>query len=302
MLKRRWQKWISGRFQVQDHKVLKQNDIFVFIWQQGFLYLVLILITFIAGVNYANNLILGFCFLISAVLCVSFYLTFKQLHELQIELKAMDVGQVGQPVIMTLYFKQPRLQPRYLWIQAGEQLEKIKISELSEHIELHFHAADRGLFQYPDIRLYSLYPLGLVRAWTYLFIQAETWVAPKPLSHSTENKKHRQSFQPDMDEFRELRAFQDGDSLQAVSWKQAARGQGLYIKVFEQYEDQRKIEIHYSQMPAFSHEEKLSMMMGIVEQCEQEQHAYAMYLPKAELASGVGLNQLNQAKLLLAQA
>jgi hypothetical protein len=43
------------------------------------------LITFIAGINYANNLILGFCFLISAILCISFYLTFKQLHGFKIE-------------------------------------------------------------------------------------------------------------------------------------------------------------------------------------------------------------------------
>src|SRR5690554_7540209 len=83
-----WQHWLEKRFQFQQKKRLTQKDVLVFIYQQGYLYLVLILITFVAGINYANNLILGFCFLISAILCISFYLTFKQLHGLQLDRKS----------------------------------------------------------------------------------------------------------------------------------------------------------------------------------------------------------------------
>jgi len=43
-------------------------------------------------------------------------------------------------------------------------------------------------------------------------------------------------------------------------------------------------------------------MMGLVEQCEQLQYVYALYLPHAELAKGIGREQYFQAKLLLAQA
>ncbi len=91
-----WQNWLVKRFTFQQEKQLKQNDVLVFVYQQGYLFLVLIFITFIAGVNYANNLILGFCFLISAVLCISFYLTFKQLHGLKIDVSSHELGQVGQ--------------------------------------------------------------------------------------------------------------------------------------------------------------------------------------------------------------
>ncbi len=94
-----------------------------------------------------------------------------------------------------------------------------------------------------------------------------------------------------MDEFRELRNFKEGDSLQAVSWKQVAQGQGLFIKVFEQHQDQHSLEIHYAHMPSPSHEEKLSLMMGLVEQCEQLQYAYALYLPHTEVAKGIGREQ-----------
>ena len=53
-----WQNWINKRFKFKAEKQLTQKDVLVFIYQQGYVYVVLILITFIAGVNYANNLIL----------------------------------------------------------------------------------------------------------------------------------------------------------------------------------------------------------------------------------------------------
>jgi len=85
MLGQRFVKWLHLRFRYTGIRTLKQNQVLVFMYQQGFLYLVLILITFIAGINYANNLILGFCFLISAILCISFYLSFKQLHAITLD-------------------------------------------------------------------------------------------------------------------------------------------------------------------------------------------------------------------------
>ena len=98
------QGWLAKRFRIDGQRTLKQRDILVFMYQQGYLYLVLILITFIAGVNYANNLILGFCFLISAVLCISFYLAFKQLHQLKIEVIVPEVGRVGQAMQIEIIF------------------------------------------------------------------------------------------------------------------------------------------------------------------------------------------------------
>jgi uncharacterized protein (DUF58 family) len=297
-----WQKWLSKRFQYTEAKQLTQKDVLVFIYKQGYLFLVLIFITFIAGVNYANNLILGFCFLISAVLCMSFYLTFKQLHGMTIEVVPMEMGTAEQQVYLDIYIQQPHQQPRYLWVRTEDQLQKVFVHEQKTHFQIVFIAPHRGKFHYPNLQFYSVYPFGLVRAWSYLYLNLSSWIAPKAIYPELENKHHQMNFEPDMDEFRELRDFKTGDSLQAVSWKQAARGQGLYVKVFEQYADQHRIDIDYAHMPSASHEEKLSMMMGLVLQCEQLQFSYALLLPQAALPSGLGEAQLKHAKLLLAQA
>lgn len=299
----RMQAWLARRFQMTEQKILKQKDVLVFIYQQGYLYLVLILITFIAGINYANNLILGFCFLVSAVLCMSFYLSFKQLHQLVIKIVMPEVGRVGQDLSIQFIIQQEQAITRYLHLRYAGQLIPILLQQKQQQFILPVWPDRRGRFQLERLQLYSTYPFGLVRAWSYFYVQQQSWIAPQALLFENETSAQLLLEQAqDMDEFQELRDFKTGDSYHAVSWKQAARGQGLYIKVFESYPEQNRIDICYEHMPSSQHEEKLGLMMGLVEQCEQQQCPYRLVLPQAELAYGVGEAQFQQAQKRLAQA
>jgi uncharacterized protein (DUF58 family) len=301
-VKQQLQQWIGKRFQVEGSKVLLQKDVLVFIYKQGFLYLVLIVITFIAGINYANNLILGFCFLISAILCISFYLTFKQLHGLEIELVAPEAGQVSQPLILKILFKQSVQTVRYLRLDWQEQEHFLYLDQTQQSLELTVLPEQRGRYKLDALKIYTTYPLGLVRAWTYLYPKQKVWIAPKAYDWQKEHKSQSTSAQDSLDEFKELRTFQHGDSYQNVAWKQVARGQGFFIKMFEAQANHQHVEIDYQQIPALGHEEKLSFMMGLIEQCEQLGDDYAVIVPHARLESGQGQTQLMKARLLLAQA
>lgn len=300
--KQQIRQWIAKRFQVDRSKTLLQKDILVFIHTHGFLYLALILITFIAGINYGNNLILGFCFLLSAILCISFYLTFKQLHALHIEVVNIEVGQVGQVLTLKLFLKQKSNVARYLQIQWHDQEQIFYLDQAQQSLELGFFPQQRGEYAFDAIKIYSTYPLGLVRAWTYLNLKQKVWIAPKAYDWQKEHKNQPSHTNDSLDEFRELRTFQQGDSYQNVAWKQVARGQGFFIKMFEAQANHQHLEIDYQQIPAQSHEEKLSFMMGLIEQCEQFGDDYALILPHARMESGQGSSQLIQAKRLLAQA
>lgn len=296
------QKWLVKRFSIHKHKMLKQNDILIFLYQQGYLYLVLILITFIAGVNYANNLILGFCFFISAVLCISFYLTFKQLHGLKLEMIYPEVGRAGQPLEVKIQFEQAMIALRYLYVQTEQQIHKVLLKQREQTIVLHFFPQQRGAFPLPQIRVFSLYPLGLVRAWTYLYPAEQIWIAPQPQSMTNLRQHASDPDQHALDEFHELRDFKMGDPYQAVSWKQVARGQGVLVKVFEAQREKHHQVIDYQQMPGTDHEQKLSFMMGLIELCEQQRQPYQIRLPQQLLAEGMGHKHYQQALLALAQA
>uniref|UniRef100_UPI0031CE9376 DUF58 domain-containing protein n=1 Tax=Acinetobacter sp. TaxID=472 RepID=UPI0031CE9376 len=298
--KRQLQYWIAKRFQIEGSKILLQKDVLVFIYKQGFLYLVLIVITFIAGINYANNLILGFCFLISAILCISFYLTFKQLHGLQIELVTAEVGQVDQPLILKILLKQSAQTVRYLRLNWQEQEHFLYLDQTQQSLELAVLPEQRGRYELDALKIYATYPLGLVRAWTYLYPKQAVWIAPKADDWQQEHKLQPTPAQDSLDEFKELRNFQHGDSYQNVAWKQVARGQGFLIKMFEAQTNYQHLDIDYQLIPALDHEQKLSLMMGLIEQCEQSGNDYAVILPHARLESGQGQSQLMKARLLLA--
>lgn len=298
----KYQHWIKKRFQIEHHTTLTHQTVLIFLHRYGILYSVLIILTFIAGVNYANNLILGFCFLISSILCISFYLTFKQLHGLDIEVIYPDVGRVGQDYKVQLILKQPYQQYRYLTLEHESDLQYVLLTEQQQTVDLHFFPQQRGRFELPKIKIYATYPLGLVQTWSYLFFNHENWIAPRAEQGTRENKIQKADFTPDVDEFRELRPFREGDNYQSVSWKQLALGQGLFVKVFEQMSEQQEIHIKYDDMPSTSHEEKLSLMMHLVDMCHQQNVAYSMQLPKQSLAYEQGYTHWVNAQKLLAQA
>ena len=302
MLRERFVRWLHLRFRYTGVRTLKQNEVLVFIYQQGYLYLVLILITFIAGINYANNLILGFCFLISAILCISFYLSFKQLHAVTLQVVVDEVGKVNEAFKVKIILQQARSNPKYLNFKTDDQLQTFLFEEKQQSFELTFIPTQRGKFEIPPIQIYSTYPLGLVRAWTYIYLTETYWIAPQAKAFTQNLQSYSNTGEPDLDEFKELRVFKLGDSLQSISWKQAARGQGLFVKQFEDLVDSHVMQIEYSKMPSADHEEKLSFMMELADQCEHTQTPYSIILPHAQTENGVGEQHYIHIKTLLAQA
>ncbi len=300
-MRAQWQRWPERRFLWQGHKLLKQKDVLVFVYRPGYIYVALILITFVAGVNYANNLILAFCFLISSLLCISFYLAYRQLKGLEITLDYDDVGQVGQAVELIVTLSQTQPRERYLSVNVGLEKQYLHLQHSSQQLRFHFYPAQRGAFYYPDLSLMSVYPLGLVRAWTHLYLKQQliTWVAPQAV---IQPHQQQSMLEAGMDEFYELKNYQLGDSLTYVAWKQLARGQGMYIKQFAPHAEQQQLLIDYAALGMHDHEQKLKVMMGLIEQCEQQQQPYAIKLPQQQLSLGLGEAQLQQAKRLLAEA
>lgn len=298
----KYQHWIKNRFQIEKQATLNHQTVLIFLHRAGFLYFVLIILTFIAGVNYGNNLILGFCFLISSILAISFYLTFKQLHGLEIEVVYPDVGRAQQALTIDLIFKQKNPYYRYFYLENDHELQRVLLSEKEQKITLNYFPQYRGRYEPSAIKLYATYPFGLVRTWSYLFFKQDIWIAPHAEQAARENKIQKPEFTPDVDEFRELRPFKEGDHYQSVSWKQLALGQGLFVKVFEQMNEQQEIHIDYDDMPSHLHEEKLSLMMGLVDYCHQHHLAFSLNCPKQSLPYQSGYEQFILAQKILAQA
>ena len=303
-IKKQWEKWISRRFKLETRKKLAQRDVLVFFSREGYLYLVLIIITFIAGINYANNLVLGLCFLLSSILVLSFYLAFRQLYGLTVESEVMELGQVGHPLTIKFTF-QPSASNLHLNLRIEYLHQAKKISVLKSPLVVAFEDMphQRGRYPVAPLYFYSVYPFGIIRAWSYAYLQKEVWIAPEPLELNLTKmgfNQNQQDQKTGMEDFSHLREYQQGDALNRVAWQQLAKGRGLLVKQFEEYEQQHR-HFDYSDMPAHLHEEKLSQLMFLIEQAHVQHMGFSLKLPTQQLAFGQGEQHLADAKMLLAQ-
>lgn len=304
MIRKYAQTWLTRRFAIEESKQLAQRDVLVFFNREGYLYLVLLIITFIAGVNYGNNLVLGLCFLFVSLLVLSFYLAFKQLYGLNINYEVEDLGQVEQPLLIKFNLMPKKGQIHlHLRTEFLAQAKKITVLNSPLVIEYADFPQKRGLYHLPRLYFYSVYPFGIIRAWSYLYPKKQIWVAPKPLEFDLMlygYNQNQQEHQQGIEDFSHLRDFQQGDQLNRVAWQQLAKGRGLLVKQFEEHE-QKQQHFDYASMPASLHEDKLSQLMYLIETASALQKGFSLSLPSAQLPYGQGDQHFYSAKRLLAE-
>jgi uncharacterized protein (DUF58 family) len=299
-------RWMQRRLPRCREVTLSQRQIFVFLTKEGGLFAVLLAVTFLAGVNYANNLILGVFFLLSSILVIGIHHSYAQLSGLRVKvLYASDSEAGGQarfqielnPTTAKCY-----CQLEFVW----QQYQRIAVLNDKQVLHFDLDTPKRGRFIPPRLMLQSVYPLGLIRAWTYIYFDQEVWVSPKPIE-SERNVLNRIGGEGEeahglsgQEEFQELKNYVQGESLSRVSWSHLAKGQGLLSKQFIDFCAEQDA-LDYEQMPAIDHETKLSQMAYWVQMLSAQNIAFSMNLPTRQLPLGHSEKHTAQALRMLAE-
>lgn len=302
----RIKKWMTRRLPRCHEVTLSQRQIFVFLSREGGLFCLLLLITFIAGVNYANNLILSVFFLLSSILLIAIHHSYAQLSGLKIRvIYANDSeagGQARYQISLSPTTAKFYCQLELLW----QQYQRIAVLNDEQVLCFDITTPQRGRFLPPRLQIQSVYPLGLIRAWTYVYFDQEVWVSPKPIESERQvlssigGEGYEEHGLSGQEEFQELKNYVQGESLSRVSWVHLARGQGLLSKQFIDFTAEQDA-LDYHQMPGAEHETRLSQMAYWVNVLSAQNVAFSMRLPSAELELGYGDKHHQQALRLLAE-
>lgn len=320
--------WFAKRAPKSDRVKLNLRSVYIFFSKEGALFAVLLVITFIAGVNYANNLVLGLFFYLASVWFISFHLTFTHVSGLKVELVDITTAEVGAPVWVTIKLINDARQPRrqlLLSFDVDKKSEKsapkaknnprlnqdksrVLVPELKKEAEVRLAVPtiNRGKLTLPRLIIKSTYPLGIMRAWSYVYFAKVTWVTPKPMAFDWQTKfvaaqtsdsaVSGRSIQG-QDDFEQLSSYVEGESLARVSWAHVARGQGMLTKHFADPVGQ-EFRLDYADMPASTHEQKLSQLAFGVNELDRLGTPFQLVLPDAAAAPiGQGA-QFTQACLL----
>ena len=282
-------RWFASRAPKSDSATLNLRNVYIFFSREGMLFAVLLLITFIAGINYGNNLVLGLCFYLISVWLISFHVTFAHISGLKVQLIEVTMAEVGAPVWVTLQLRSESRQPRRQLLFSFEQSDKetdkkpskkIKHNVDSQHsvlvtrlqgeqiIRLPVQTHNRGAFELPRLKIKTVYPLGIMRAWSYVYFARSAWVYPKPEAFdwqtqysvaSLEDLPTGGQYRQGQDDFERLDNYIEGESLARVSWGHVARGQGMFTKHFaDPVGDEQTLD--YADMPAAHHEQRLAQL------------------------------------------
>ena len=302
-------RWFAKRAPKSDSATLNLRNVYIFFSREGLLFAVLLAITFIAGINYGNNLVLGLCFYLISVWLISFHVTFAHISGLKVQLVDVTMAEVGKPVWVTLKVLNTSRQPRRQLMlrfdqdsEVGTGLDALEFklgtkqkhrksitSDRSEHanaaknqqksvllsclqdeqmIRLPIKTCVRGQLELPRLQVKTVYPLGIMRAWSYVYFAQLAWVYPKPLTfdwqtqYSQANSKDLPlggQYTQGQDDFDRLDSYIEGESLARVSWAHVARGQGMLTKHFGDPIGHEQL-LAYNDMPAATHEQKLAQL------------------------------------------
>ena len=268
----------------------------IYILPTGFgLFLAVMLTTMlIGGLNYNNNPALLLVFLFAGVAHNS--LVHAHLILSGISMKTIHAEPVfaGQVLRLKLRFEatgareRPGLQLLAGDAQVGFDLHADEEVEVTLDLVTH----RRGWLELGRMRLSTLRPLGLARAWSWMrpttrlliYPALDPLAPPLPEALGDGDSPRTRAFgeQP-----HHLREYRIGDMPRQIAWKASARADRLLVREYESAVA-RDITLDWQVVSALRHEDKIRRLARWVVEAERSGSRYALLLPKQIISAGRG--------------
>jgi uncharacterized protein (DUF58 family) len=293
----RWQRWLNRRIPRETQVTLNQRRIFIFLTRQGLLAGLVVTALFIGGINYANNLLLAISFFLASLFVIAIHHTYANLSGLRITALSASPAFAGEEARFLLRFDDAReREHESLLLEWADVTAKVEWVNGVTEVAVPLTTAKRGWFRPPRLKLSSTYPLGLLRAWTWLDLDMAAVVYPHPEPSEVmptgagadgEGERQRKRGHEDFDG---LKDFTPGDPLAHISWKHLARGRGLLTKTYASEEIGSDM-LDWDALQGLGIETRLSRLAWWVVMLAQQNHAYGLRLPGTEIPAGLGIEQ-----------
>jgi len=142
---------------------------------------------------------------------------------------------------------------------------------------------ERGWLDLPRLRVSTTRPLGLARAWSYVWPQAPLLVYPQPEADgpplpSGSGDRAQARVHPSGDDVHHLRGYRRGDSRRAIAWKSSARRDTLLVREYEQPLG-ADIVLDWNGLGRMPYESRVSRLARWVDEAERDGRRYRLMLP-----------------------
>ncbi len=291
----RFKHWLNRRIPPQNCITLNQKSIFIFPTRTGFAFSILLFALLLAAINYENSLIFGLTFWLASVFFITIFHTFKNLSGIRFELQKTGTGFVGEDIEFSVKVSRPESSKRE-GIQLGWPNEVKQWAELHENstttVHLFVNATHRGWLNPKRLLVETYYPLGLLRAWTWIDLNTQAIIYPKPEFHDYtftnigEDEDGQLTHRIGSDDFHDMRNYNPGDSPRHILWRAYARQDELLVKQFAAYTDS-SLMLDWHQLEGGT-ELRLSRLTGMALNAHQNDREFGLKLPHIEIKPHTG--------------
>lgn len=305
-LRQRFERWLDRRQPATKQLTLTQGIIYILPNRFGCWFALLIVLLYLLGTNYQNNLMLLVSFvLLSIFLCV-LLLAFFNLYKLQLSVVQDAETYAPHAATLILQLSSAQAQMLQLSLKGQRQTQLLTLLQGSHPFSfaLAMPALDRGCYPLPRLRVSSCYPLGLFQVWSYPALAAQIWVYPSPFSNTptggalvTDEKNSpqdspvvTQQAEPNM-----LKQYQSGDSPRHILWKKLPSAPQQ--PVVRQRSQQATVPPEWVQVPPLQGaalEQALSQACQQLLLLEQQGNAYGLQTATTRLVPSSGALHLSR--------
>jgi uncharacterized protein (DUF58 family) len=289
--------WVSRRRGPEPGVVyLTQRRVYILPTRPGLIFGVALILMLIGSINY--NLSLGYVltFLLAGVGVVSILHTFRNLVHLYVSGGRASPAFAGDPAHFEIVLENRRDFPRHsLELACGAATARCDVpAHRHGTVELALRTEKRGWLPLPRVTLDTRFPLGLIRAWSYVQPELRALVYPRPdaallpAPESDSDTGDAVSTGIGTDDFAGLRSYNTSDSPRHVAWKASARSEALLTKLFAARASS-ELWFDWARLPAtMGVEARLSRLTRWVLLAEERGLHYGLKLPGRSVPSGEG--------------
>lgn len=252
----------------------------------------LLLVMLLGSLNYANNAALLLTCLLGAASVASMLQAFRCLDGLRLGHIRADHAIAGQPLMLTLEFEATR--PRQA-VRVDLEHHSVALAiEASGRtvVTLPLATFRRGWQPLPRIRVWSSWPLGMFRAWSWLHPRQDVLVWPRPEADGPPPRLPADGgLHPRLhhgDDLASLRDYRAGDSRRHIAWKASARHHGLLTKDFEQPETRQEWHLDWNQLQNLEHEARIARLARWLGEARAHGLRYSLSLPGEQIEADSG--------------
>ncbi|MDP6377230.1 MAG: DUF58 domain-containing protein [Pseudomonadales bacterium] len=297
----RFGQWLDRRIPPGKRITLSQHNVFIFPTRMGFVFGGLIVVLILGAINYQSSLVYGVAFLLGTMLLIGILYTFRNLSGVSLELVGTRAGFVGEDIGFDVRLVRPQGRGRegiqIGWPDGIKQWAELCDQE-ADTVRMYVKGTRRGWLRPGRLLVETYYPLGLLRAWTWVDLNAAGLVYPKPIFTDIPAGTYGRRDEGELidplgsDDFTDLKTYLPGDSVKHIIWRSYARSDELMVKRYASFVEPR-LWFDLDQIPG-GVEERLGRLTGLALRATRLEREFGLRLDGMEIAPGVGDAHLEQ--------